>query len=75
MDTLERLYRLASSVAKALNDNNVQPVDEPYLGAVLLVVGKDDDSEEPIGASLNYDDATGQWEVMPQADMGSDVNH
>ncbi len=68
-DTLEILNEFSANVCEALNGAGVRggEEDEDLLCALMLVVGRPESGQPPIGASLNFDHETQLWESTAQA--------
>lgn len=58
------LHNFSTDVVNALNEANVVPAEDS-LCAVMLLVGVSEEGPA-LGGSLNYIEAKGRWEFMPQ---------
>ncbi len=70
MDILQRYHEFAKKVASALNEKNIQPLDEEFHYAVMVVVHpKERTKGWPVGGALNL--IEGQWKVQEEmAEVG-----
>lgn len=74
-DQLEVMHEFGRDVIKALQDAKVKQPDGKFVAAVMIIVmEKDNQAVEPIGASLNYDEGKQAWLMADQLEMAERVD-
>jgi hypothetical protein len=73
-DPLVEFHSLAGRVASALNAAEVGPVPEGMIGALMVIVGDDDQKNPPIGGTINFDRKSGKWEIAIELSISERVD-
>lgn len=72
MDTLSEYNKFAKAVTDALNAASVKPIDDPIVGAIMVVVGHP--RERPMGGAINFDAKAGVWGAEVHVQEGEPCN-
>lgn len=62
MDTMGEYNNFVRSIVAALNAAKVSPAPMPLVGAIMVVIGNEEEAA-PVGGAINYDPVKGVWEA------------